>query len=216
MTKTSSVIGRGKRNAFPFQPSYSLSFLYVYTERIKDNVLCSGAVICTAAFLKEMNSILTVFALVGIDRVLKVLAEKYLSDGNALVLIPKVIGLKLLQGGNTGAAFGILSGHTMLLSLISSVFSFLLLYALLFKRFKSKWIKAAFVLIAAGAIGNLYDRFFLHSVTDYLMFLFIDFPIFNFADCLVNIGVAILVVCTLRSKDEDLFFYRNGKDIEDN
>ena len=193
-----------------------MSFLYVYTDQIKDNDLCSGAVICTAAFLKEMNSILAVFALVGIDRVLKVLAEKYLSDGNSLVLIPKVIGLKLLQGGNTGAAFGILSGHTMLLSLVSALFSFLLLFALLFKRFKSKWIKAAFVLIAAGAIGNLYDRFFLHSVTDYLMFLFIDFPIFNFADCLVNIGVAILVVCTLRSKDEDIFFYRNGKDIEDN
>lgn len=178
----------------------------------KENVLCSGALICTAAFLKDMNTILIVVILVGIDRVLKVLAEQFLSGGNTLVLIPKVIGLKLLQGGNTGAAFGILSGHTMLLSLISALFSFLLLYALLFKQFRSRWIKTAFVLIAAGAIGNLYDRFFVHSVTDYLMFLFIDFPIFNFADCLVNIGVAILVICTLRSKDEDIFFSRNGAD----
>jgi len=46
---------------------------------------------------------------------------------------------------------------------------------------------------------------FIGSVTDYLMFLFMDFPIFNFADCLVDIGVAILVIYLFTSKEESLF-----------
>lgn len=151
-----------------------------------------------------MNLIL-VFFLALADRVLKVLAEKYLASGELVVIIPKLLGLKLLQGGNTGAAFGILSEYTWVLALISAVFSVALLYCLVKKRFKNNWIRFAFILLTAGAIGNLYDRVFIHSVTDYLMFLFVDFPIFNFADCLVNVGVAILVIYLIKEK-EDTFF----------
>ncbi|MBR3354112.1 MAG: signal peptidase II [Oscillospiraceae bacterium] len=151
-----------------------------------------------------MNLIL-VFFLALADRVFKVLAEKYLASGELVVIIPKLLGLKLLQGGNTGAAFGILSEYTWVLALISAVFSVALLYCLVKKRFKNNWIRFAFILLTAGAIGNLYDRVFIHSVTDYLMFLFVDFPIFNFADCLVNVGVAILVIYLIKEK-EDTFF----------
>jgi len=151
-----------------------------------------------------MNLIL-VFFLALTDRVFKVLAEKYLASGELVVIIPKILGLKLLQGGNTGAAFGILSEYTWVLALISAVFSVALLYCLVKKRFKNNWIRFAFILLTAGAIGNLYDRVFIHSVTDYLMFLFVDFPIFNFADCLVNVGVAILVIYLIKEK-EDTFF----------
>lgn len=146
-----------------------------------------------------------VFLLVLTDRVLKVLAERYLASGNVVVLIPKILGLKLLNGGNTGAAFGILSGQTGLLAMISLVFSVILLYCLVKKKFRNNWIRWSFILIASGAIGNLYDRMFVHSVTDYLMFLFVRFPIFNFADCLVDVGVAILVVYLLLSKEESIF-----------
>lgn len=155
-----------------------------------------------------MISLIPVFILVVLDRVFKVLAEKYLAAGQLVVLIPHVFGLQLLQGGNTGAAFGMLSGHTALLSAVSAVFSAAILYLLITKTFVSKWAKAAFIMVAAGAIGNLYDRLFIHSVTDYCVFLFMDFPIFNFADCLVDIGVAILVVCIFRSREEDSLFVK--------
>lgn len=133
------------------------------------------------------------------------LAEKYLASGELVVLIPKILGLKLLQGGNSGAAFGILSEYTWVLALISAVFSVALLYCLVRKKFKNNWVRFAFILLTAGAIGNLYDRLFIHSVTDYLMFLFIDFPIFNFADCLVNVGVAILVIFLIKEKEDSFF-----------
>ena len=153
-----------------------------------------------------MMNLLFVFILAFMDRVFKVLAERFLASGETVVLIPKVLGLRLIQGGNTRAAgFGILSGKTGLLAAISLIFSIGLVYVLVKKKFKNDWVCRAFILIAAGAIGNLYDRLFIGSVTDYLMFLFMDFPIFNFADCLVDIGVAILVIYLFTSKEESLF-----------
>ena len=146
-----------------------------------------------------------VFVLALADRVFKILAEKYLASGEIVVLIPKILGLKLLQGGNTGAAFGILSDKTWLLAVISAVFSAGFLYCLIKKKFKSNWIRFAFILITAGALGNLYDRVFIKSVTDYLTFLFVEFPIFNFADCLVNVGVAIMLIYLLKEKDDSFF-----------
>lgn len=150
-------------------------------------------------------NLIFVFFLAIADRVFKVLAEKYLASGELVVLIPKILGLKLLQGGNSGAAFGILSEYTWVLALISAVFSVALLYCLVRKKFKNNWVRFAFILLTAGAIGNLYDRLFIHSVTDYLIFLFIDFPIFNFADCLVNVGVAILVIYLIKEKEDSFF-----------
>ena len=146
-----------------------------------------------------------VFLLAIADRVFKVLAERYLASGELIVLIPKVLGLKLLVGGNSGAAFGILAGKTWLLITISAVFSLGFLYCLVKKKFKNNWIKFAFILITAGALGNLYDRAFIHTVTDYLVFLFIDFPIFNFADCMVNVGVFIMIIFLLKEKDDSFF-----------
>ena len=152
-----------------------------------------------------MMNLVYVFVLALADRVFKILAEKYLASGESVVLIPKILGLKLLQGGNTGAAFGILSDKTWLLAVISAVFSVGFLYCLVKKKFKNDWIRFAFILITAGALGNLYDRVFIKSVTDYLMFLFVEFPIFNFADCLVNIGVAMMIVYLLKEKDDSFF-----------
>ena len=49
------------------------------------------------------------------------------------------------------------------------------------------------VFILAGGAGNLIDRFAQGYVVDYIKTLFIDFPVFNFADILVVVGV--FVVC---------------------
>ena len=150
-------------------------------------------------------NVVIVFLLALADRIFKILAERYLASGDLVVVIPKVLGLKLLIGGNSGAAFGILAGKTWILAGISAVFSAVLLYCLIKKEFKNDWVRWAFILVTAGALGNLYDRAFIHSVTDYLMFLFMDFPIFNFADCMVDVGVAIMIVYLLREKDDSFF-----------
>ena len=150
--------------------------------------------------------VLEIILLVGIDRILKVMAETYLSSGQVIELLPHILGLKLLKGGNSGAAFGILSGHTGLLSAISIICSCVLLYVLVTKKFRHEIVRQAFVLLCAGALGNLYDRLFVQSVTDYLVFLFMDFPIFNFADCLVDVGAAVLIIHMLLYRQEESIF----------
>lgn len=50
------------------------------------------------------------------------------------------------------------------------------------------------MLVLGGGLGNLADRVFRGSVVDYLTLEFIDFPVFNFADCLVVVGVLLTLV----------------------
>ena len=50
-------------------------------------------------------------------------------------------------------------------------------------------------LIISGGIGNMIDRIFRDgNVIDFLEVKFIDFPIFNIADCGVCIGAGLLIL----------------------
>ena len=48
--------------------------------------------------------------------------------------------------------------------------------------------------MAAGGIGNLIDRVLFGYVIDFIEPVFVDFAIFNFADCLINVGAASLIL----------------------
>ena len=52
-------------------------------------------------------------------------------------------------------------------------------------------ISAALVLVLGGGIGNVIDRVCRGYVVDMFDLLFIDYPIFNLADCFVVIGVVL-------------------------
>ena len=60
-------------------------------------------------------------------------------------------------------------------------------------------------LIISGGLGNIIDRLFRGGrVVDYLDLQLFDFAIFNFADCCVTIGAALLLIYIL-------FFDKSGK-----
>ena len=70
---------------------------------------------------------------------------------------------------------------------------------------EEKWLAAALALILAGAVGNLIDRVWLGQVIDFIQ-VYYDrwyFPVFNLADIAINIGAALLVVDSLRTKNAD-------------
>ena len=46
----------------------------------------------------------------------------------------------------------------------------------------------------SGGIGNIIDRIRLHYVVDYIEPLFVDFAVFNFADCLITVGAFALII----------------------
>ena len=150
-------------------------------------------------------TILSVAALVALDRITKILAVNLAGRG-LVELVPGVVGLRLLEGGNTGAAFGMLSQHTWLLIVLSFVVSLVCLYLLLFKRFTAPFGKLGLLLITAGGIGNLYDRVVYGAVTDFIEFLFFQFPTFNVADCYVTVGAALLVLSTFFLREGEGFF----------
>ena len=64
---------------------------------------------------------------------------------------------------------------------------------LLLGKVQGKLMNICAVLILAGGAGNLIDRFAQGYVVDYIKTLFIDFPVFNFADILVVVGCFTLM-----------------------
>ena len=46
----------------------------------------------------------------------------------------------------------------------------------------------------SGGIGNIIDRIRLHYVVDYIEPTFINFAVFNFADCLITVGAFVLMI----------------------
>jgi signal peptidase II len=53
-------------------------------------------------------------------------------------------------------------------------------------------------LIMGGAIGNLYDRFVREGVVDYVAWhCGFNFAVFNYADVMIDLGVAIIILLSL-------------------
>ncbi len=154
-------------------------------------------------------TIFSILALTVLDRLTKIAAESALAGAGTVEIIPNILGLELLEGGNTGMAFGLFSGGAAVLSALTFVLVFVGVYLVLFKRFTSGLSRAAAVLLIAGGAGNLYDRVVYGAVTDFIRFLFFDFPVFNLADCFVTVGAVLLVISVITLGDKS-FFVRPG------
>ena len=100
---------------------------------------------------------------------------------------------------NYGAAFNILSGSRLFLSFIS-VISTIILYYFIFIRENKLINKYGLSFILAGSIGNGIDRILNGYVIDFIKIKFIDFPVFNIADMVINIGVLILIISYFKFK----------------
>ncbi len=67
----------------------------------------------------------------------------------------------------------------------------------------------ALALLVGGAVGNLYDRVVYGFVVDFFLFHFgsFDFPVFNIADVIIDLGVFMLFI--------DIFFLSEEDNEED-
>ena len=101
---------------------------------------------------------------------------------------------------NYGAAFNILSGSRIFLSFISVTSAIILSYFIFISE--NKLInKYALSFILAGSIGNGIDRVLNGYVIDFIKIKFINFPVFNIADIVINIGVLLLIISYFRYKN---------------
>ena len=119
---------------------------------------------------------------------------KYLMFYNKKLFINKDFLLfKLDLVKNYGAAFNILSGSRVFLSLISIIFSLLLIYLIFRKNTLNSFDLYSYSFILGGTIGNGIDRLYRGFVVDFINLNIINFPVFNIADISINIGFIILL-----------------------
>ncbi len=140
--------------------------------------------------------------LVVADQLTKYLVRANIPLGGSAPFLPGFLDFTYVQ--NTGAAFSILREHTWLLTLVSAVVVLAVCYLLVRGFFSDALGRVAAMLILAGGVGNLIDRAVFGFVTDMIRTLFMDFPVFNVADCCVTIGVPLLAIyLILHWKDDD-------------
>jgi len=101
---------------------------------------------------------------------------------------------------NYGAAFNIFSGNRIFLSLISIIFSILIIYLILRKNTLNQFDLYAYSFILGGTIGNGIDRIFKGFVIDFINLNIINFPVFNIADISINVGFIFLLYRIFRNK----------------
>ena len=119
---------------------------------------------------------------------------KYLMFYNKKLFINKDFLLfKLDFVKNYGAAFNIFSGSRIFLSLISILFSILLIYLIFKKDTLNSFDLYSYSFILGGTIGNGIDRIYKGFVIDFINLNIINFPVFNIADISINIGFIILL-----------------------
>ena len=150
---------------------------------------------------------LFVLAIVAADQITKYLVVANIPLYGDVPFLPGVLGLTYVQ--NTGAAFSAFQGMQWLFAVIFLVFT----AAVLWEYFKKpmgfsafeRWCIAA---IYGGGLGNMIDRLRLGYVVDMLETQFMDFPVFNVADCFITCGCIALMAYLL-------FFDREKKKEED-
>lgn len=137
-------------------------------------------------------SVISIVLLTALDRLSKYLVVRHYSAGGKD--IPFLFGLfQMRYVENTGAAFSLFSNSTAVLTVFTVLVSVLCLFIIVFRKDVAKFVKICLVLIVAGGIGNLIDRITLGYVVDFIEPLFIDFAVFNVADCFITVGAFMLI-----------------------
>ena len=132
---------------------------------------------------------------VFLDLTTKNIAVKLLSNKD-ITIIPNILDFTLVW--NKGAAFGIFANSSELVRKLvllgaSSVAVLATAIYAFSKRKELSNLEIIFLgLIAGGAVGNLYDRFILGKVRDFIDFHVLNYhwPAFNIADASITIGIA--------------------------
>ena len=107
--------------------------------------------------------------------------------------IPGLINLTYVQ--NTGAAFSAFRGMQWLFALIFAVFTVVWIWEYFKKQMPfsafERWCIAA---VYGGGLGNMIDRVRFGYVVDMIETQFIEFPVFNVADCFITCGCIAMMV----------------------
>ena len=99
--------------------------------------------------------------------------------------------VKITHVTNSGAAFGILQGQGLFLTVTAVLAIGAIVFYYAFPPMEHGLLRVALGLQLGGAAGNLLDRVRFGAVTDFIHFP--HYPSFNIADSSIVVGLAVLI-----------------------
>ena len=131
-------------------------------------------------------------AIVGLDQWTKLLTVQNIDPHTLIPAIPGIFSLTFVK--NTGAAFSSMQGQFWLFYLVTAALAAFIIWEFPKKKMPftmfERWMIVA---IFAGGIGNMIDRVRLNYVVDMIHVDFMNFAVFNVADCFITCGCIALV-----------------------
>ncbi len=151
-----------------------------------------------------MNRKIFIIAVISLfmDQITKILIGIFFAFDKNYAIIKNFFSIHFIK--NYGAAWSILDNKVDFLIAISLLAIFII-YRYMYNFKHNKRNNIAFGFILGGVVGNLIDRIFLGYVRDFLSFQFFSYqyPIFNFADAFIVIGIFLLIVAILKGEDQN-------------
>jgi signal peptidase II len=149
------------------------------------------------------HSATIIATVVVVDRLTKMYIRATLSPFDVIPVIPRFFNI--VHTENPGAAFGMLSdspGQWREILLVGVSLAVMALIAVMLWRpqhagmHDTPLLRTGLALVFGGALGNVWDRIFSGTVTDFLQFFFgsYEFPAFNAADSAITVGAALLLI----------------------
>ncbi len=124
------------------------------------------------------------------DLLIKLAVSTRLAPARSIPVIKGIFNLTYVR--NTGVAFGLFPDQRLILVLIGIAVCAAVIYFYAKIKREDFLFKAYLAIILGGSLGNLFDRIFFGYVIDY--FDLRVFPVFNFADIAINLGVFLIIL----------------------
>lgn len=145
---------------------------------------------------------LLILTLIIFDQLTKWLVITNIKE-NSITVIQNILNFTYVE--NKGVAFGI-NSNGGISNIIISIFIIIIIIRFMVKQreMTNKFTNISLALILAGGFGNLIDRIFRGYVVDYIdITRLFDYPIFNFADICIVVGVILVITVIIVNTVKD-------------
>ncbi len=156
--------------------------------------------------------LITAAGIIIADQISKLIALYFLPEvGESVNIISGVFSLQHVE--NRGALAGSFADQRWVFMIVSTIAIVAIIVYIWKAKPQSIWQKLPLAFVLGGGVGNMIDRVFRGSVTDFINFEFLpfpsvsfedgfsieitDFPVFNIADCFITVGCIWLVIYLL-------------------
>lgn len=147
---------------------------------------------------KLWKFVILIVVLIVLDQLTKWGIRAKFNYGESISIIDGFFNITYVR--NSGAAFGLGAGfggvfRVIFFLMIPVLACFYLVFLIWKTREKNDILSWAYMLIFAGAVGNLIDRFVFGYVVDFLDFHLkgSHFPAFNVADSCITVAAGLLI-----------------------